>query len=93
MRPWPEISPRFAPQPWKTFSMPVHLKSPVAAALPRTYVRCTADKGPGEFNALTFARSWSRVQEGGWQLFELDGPHDAVSSEEGAALLLKLLAR
>ena len=31
-RPWPAITPRFTPQPWKTFSVPLHLHSAAAAA-------------------------------------------------------------
>lgn len=86
-RPWPPATPHFVPQPWKTFSRPLAVRNPAAAALPRTYVRCTADKGQGDD---AFERSWARAQEGGWRLRELDGGHDAVKAEAGAALLLEL---
>ena len=89
-RPWPAPTPRFVPQPWKTFSQPLAVGNPAAAALPRTYVRCTADKAPGEGSGDAFAKSWARAQEGGWRLRELDTGHNGVTTEAGGALLLEL---
>lgn len=83
---------RCSSQPWKTFSQSPRLSNPAAALLPRNYVRCTADKGPGDFMGGAFALSWQRAQERGWHCAELAGDHTAVGTEEAAALLLHLLA-
>jgi pimeloyl-ACP methyl ester carboxylesterase len=86
--PWPPITPRYSPQPWQTFSQPLTIGDP--AALPRTYVRCTADKVPGEFEALALDRSWERAKAGGWRLRELAVPHNAILQEAGAVVLMDL---
>lgn len=91
-RPWPPSTPHFSPQPWLTFSQPLRGDDPAAAALPRTYVRCTADKQPDGFMALSLDGSFARAQAAGWRVRELDGDHGAVGEEVGAALLLDLLS-
>ncbi len=89
-RPWPPATPRFAPQPWRTFAQPLAVRDAAAAALPRTYVRCTADKEPGSFMADAFATSWARAREGGWRVRALDAGHDGVETAAGAVLLPEL---
>ena len=88
--PWPPPTPRYSPQPWKTFSQPLAVTNPLAAALPRTYVRCLLDKAPGGFEALALNPSWERAKAGGWRLRELAAPHNGILQEAGAAVLLEL---
>lgn len=88
--PWPALTPRYSPQPWRTLVQPLALTNPVAAQLPRTYVRCTADKAPGSFDALSLDRSWQRARAGGWRLREIDAPHNGVREAPGAEALLEL---
>jgi len=91
--PWPALAPRSSPQPWQTFVQPLAVTNPSAARVPRTYVRCTADKVPGAFDALTLDISWERAKGGGWRLREIDAPHNAVREEPGAEVLLELFAQ
>jgi len=88
--PWPALTPRYSPQPWQTFSQPLAISNPAAAALPRTYVRCTVGKAPGEFDALALNLSWERAKAGGWRLREVASSHAAMLEEPGAAVLLAL---
>ena len=39
------ISRRTSPQPFASFTQPVQLSDPLAAAIPRTYIRCTENRG------------------------------------------------
>ncbi len=91
-RPWPPSTPHFSPQSWLTFSQPLRGTNPAAVALPRTYVRCTADKQPNEFMALALDGSFARAQAEGWPVRVLEGDHGAPTEEAGAALLLDLLS-
>jgi pimeloyl-ACP methyl ester carboxylesterase len=88
--PWPALTPRSSPQPWRTFVQPLAVANPAAAQLPRTYVRCTADKAPGAFDALALDMSWERAKAGGWRTCELDTTHNGVREEPGAEALLDL---
>jgi pimeloyl-ACP methyl ester carboxylesterase len=88
--PWPALTPRYSPQPWRTFVQPLAVANPAAAQLPRTYVRCTADKAPGGFDALALDMSWERAKAGGWRICELDTTHNGVREEPGAEALLDL---
>ena len=90
-RPWPPLNPRFTPHPWKTFTQPLALNNAAAGSLPRTYVRCTADKAPGEFLAGSFDESFRRARAAGWRIREVDGFHyEGIAGELGAATLLEL---
>jgi len=90
-RPWPPLNPHFTPHPWKTFSQPLALNNAAAGLLPRTYVRCTADKTPGEFMAGSFDESFRRARTAGWRIREVDGFHyEGIAGELGAATLLEL---
>lgn len=88
--PWPALTPRYSPQPWQTFAQPLAVTNPAAAMLPRTYVRCTADKAPNAFDALALNPSWELAQAGGWRVREIDATHNGVREEPGAAVLLEL---
>jgi pimeloyl-ACP methyl ester carboxylesterase len=88
--PWPALTPRYSPQPWQTIVQPLAVTNPAAARLPRTYVRCTADKAPGGFDALSLDISWQRARAGGWRLREIDAPHNGVREAPGVEVLLDL---
>ena len=90
-RPWPNpIPPRLAPHPWKTFTQPLKVLSEAAAMPPRTYVRCTSDKGSGEFMGQSFALSYMRAQAAGWRILEVEGDHNSPKTEQSADWLLQL---
>ena len=83
---------RNTPQPWKCTTDRISLTNQAATAdIPRTYVRFTADKVPGNRYLPVFAESWKRAQEGGWRLRELDTIHQ-ISPDPApkAAVLLEL---
>jgi len=90
--PWPWLppTPRITPHPWRTFTQPLRVTNPAAARLPRTYVRCTADKVPGTYMAGCLAQSWERGQASGWRTRELEMLHEDVLGEPGARMLLEL---
>jgi pimeloyl-ACP methyl ester carboxylesterase len=88
--PWPALTPRYSPQPWRTFAQPLTISNLAAKALPRTYVRCTLDKALGDFDALALNLSWERAQATGWRLREVALSHPALLDEPGAAVLLDL---
>jgi pimeloyl-ACP methyl ester carboxylesterase len=82
------LAARLTPQPLQTFEQPVRLTDAAAAALPRTYVHCTA--GPV---APSFAPFAARARaEPGWRYRELATGHDAMltAPEALAGLLLEL---
>jgi len=67
------------PHPYKTWSQPIRLSDPdIVSRFPRTYIRCTADKGPGSYFARAMAESWARVQAGGWRVVEIDTVHQIM---------------
>lgn len=90
-RPRPAPSPRDTPQPWKTFTQKLPVTNPAAVAIPRLYVRATADKQPGLFMTQSFVKSYARVQAEGWPIREVDAGHREMSeSEETIAILAGL---
>ena len=68
-------SPRRTRHPWKTWADPVQVGNPAALTIPRTYIRCTADKGPGMPFAGILDVSYERAKAGGWRIRELDTVH------------------
>lgn len=79
------------PHPWKTWTDPLTTRNPVALALPRTYVRFTADKQDGEYYEVMFRKSWARVHYGRWRIVEIDAPHQILPDPASrAAVLLDL---
>lgn len=82
------LAAKLTPQPPRTFEQPVTLANAAAAALPRTYVHCTA--GP---LAPSFAPFAARAQaEPGWRYRDFATGHDAMltAPRELAELLLEL---
>ena len=79
---------RLGPQPFKTMTEPVRRINPAAAALPRTYVRCTQYASPA-FDR--FAES-ARQPGSRWRCRELATSHDAMVTmpRELADLLLEV---
>ena len=62
---------KFTAQPLKTMQQPIRCANPAAAALPRTYVNCTATR--------YFAHFAERARAApGWGYRELDAVHDAM---------------
>jgi hypothetical protein len=74
--------------PWKCFAQPLPAGLPAATTIPRTYVRFTADKGPGEFMAICFARSVERARAGGWRMRDVDIDHSVRTNAEAVAGVL-----
>lgn len=68
---------------------PVEVKNAYAAALPRTYIRCT--QSTGEFFA-PIIRSAERARAAGWRYRELNTGHDPalMPRRELVDLLLEL---
>lgn len=80
---------RLSPHPFATLTEPVQVRNPAAAALPRTYVRCTLTPNP-QFDPFAAA---ARQAGSGWQYRELAAGHLAMvtAPNELAALLLELV--
>jgi pimeloyl-ACP methyl ester carboxylesterase len=70
----PGAGPRLTPQPPKTLLDPVAAATPGGAALPRTYISCTA-KAPGLIAALTAAGA-AVARAAGWHYRELPTVHE-----------------
>ena len=86
------LTPRHTPHPWRTFTQPLTVTNPAAAAIPRSYLRHTADKAPDEFMGMCFASSYARTKSAAWTLRELDIDHGVrANAEPVAAALLELL--
>jgi pimeloyl-ACP methyl ester carboxylesterase len=88
-RPW--LLARLVPQPLATYTQPIRLRNPAAAAVPRTFVSFTEGKdaaGDVFANTVTQLRSAS-----GWQYRELAHNHLAPinAPQATAELLLSLL--
>lgn len=66
--------PRFTDHPFKTFTQPIDVKSPAAAALPHTYIFCTEKAEMGAVGQ-GIVRSAARAQAKGWQYYELNTGH------------------
>jgi pimeloyl-ACP methyl ester carboxylesterase len=67
-------TPRMTDQPLKTGEQAVEIKSPIAAALPRTYIACTQKSPTWSFTPIldqTAARAWAE----GWHYRELPTGH------------------
>ncbi len=79
---------RLGPHPYATLTEPVQRANPAAAALPRTYVRCTRLPHP-HFDHFAAA---ARQTGSGWRYRELASGHDAMVTvpQDLAALLLEL---
>jgi len=82
---------RRSPHPVACFTQPLAVKGAAAAALPRTYIYCAADKQPGGFYAgLTI--SAERARAAGWRFIEVDATHSILRThpQEVAKVLLAL---
>lgn len=66
---------RLCPQPFKTFTEPVRATNPAAAALARTFIRCTGD--PPDPTFARVAEEASRPNSG-WRYREVATAHDAM---------------
>ena len=66
--------PRLTDHPFATFTQRVELTNPAAAALPRTYIRCTATTLT--LHARETARAAIHAQATGWRYRELATGHD-----------------
>jgi hypothetical protein len=81
------------PHPFASWTQPVRLSNPAAAAIPRVYVRYTADKGPGQHMGLAMDRSWQRVRGAGWPTYEVNTIHQITPDPlPKAANLVEILA-
>ena len=82
--------PRLTDHPFKTFTQPVEIRNPRAAAIPRTYIRCAG--GPQTWHARLTAEAAARARAEGWQCWELPTGHDPErdAPEAVAALLIRL---
>jgi len=82
--------PRLTDHPFKTFTQPVEVKNPVAAAIPRTYIRCTG--GPDTPSSRLTAEAAARARAEGWRCWELPTGHDPErdAPEAVVELLLRL---
>jgi len=80
---------RFGEQPLKAYEQPVHLNNPQAAALPRTYIHCTA-KPVRDFFAPYAQQA---ADDPAWRLRTLPGDHMAMVTmpDALAAVLLELI--
>ena len=80
------VNRRQTPQPFSVYQQPLHFDATRVAALPRTFIDCTAPALP------TIAASRVRVRsEPGWQVLEMKTGHDPMVSEPQA--LADLLLR
>jgi pimeloyl-ACP methyl ester carboxylesterase len=88
----PGAGPRLTPQPLKTLLDPVAAANPLGAALPRTYLYCTA-KAPGLTAAATAAAA-AVAKAAGWRYRELPTDHEPEQHlpEALAELLLEAAA-
>ncbi len=84
-------NPRATDQPYGTFTQPIAVRNPAAAALPRTYVLCTERPAGWPFGPV-LAHCAARAQEQGWRYHELATGHALwrTAPREVADLLLAL---
>jgi pimeloyl-ACP methyl ester carboxylesterase len=68
------LTAKMTPQPLKTFTQPLALTNPVADAIPRTFIHCSA--GPMTASFVPFA-AHARITPD-WQYHELAVGHDAM---------------
>jgi pimeloyl-ACP methyl ester carboxylesterase len=87
-----DVSTHNTPQPFKTWTQPLTLNTTVVHQLPCAYVRCTADKQPGQLFALSMEISWQRARDAKWLTREVDTVHQ-ISQDPSpkASVLLDLL--
>jgi pimeloyl-ACP methyl ester carboxylesterase len=86
-----DVSTKNTEHPWKSWAEPLKMGNPAAVSIPRTYLRCTADKGPGQAFAGIMELSLSRAKEGGWRIKEMNTVHQISPNPEiVAATLLEL---
>jgi pimeloyl-ACP methyl ester carboxylesterase len=80
------------PHPFKTWTQPLALKTNVVSELPCAYVRCTADKQPGQFFTLALELSWQRAREANWPIRQVDTVHQMSKDPlpKGSVLLTLL---
>lgn len=83
------VKPRLTPQPLKMMHTRLALADPGAAALPRTYIRCT--RGPLPF----FPAQWERARAAGMKILDLDAMHGAPAThpKQIAEMLLQFTPR
>lgn len=83
--------PEGRPQPLKTFTQPLVLRNPHAAALPRTYIYCSQSPPEWRFRPVIAACA-ARAQTAGWAYQELPTSHAVYATMPGelTALLLAL---
>jgi hypothetical protein len=82
LRPW--VGERLTPHPLRVFDDPVHLVSPAAAALPRSFIQTTQSD---LYNGLM-----ARAREAGWYCREIGGGHYPMFTQpEAVASALKEL--
>ena len=83
------ITPRRRPQPVKTFTQPLQLRSPQPPKFPRSYIYCTR-KTPDD----VFAQFSKRFKsDPAWRYFEIDASHSPnVTAPEALAKLLTQIA-
>jgi pimeloyl-ACP methyl ester carboxylesterase len=88
---WAWVQSKVVPQPFRATAEPIALTG-AGAALPGTYIACTADKPPGSPRAGLFAPHVARARARGYRYRELATGHDAMvtAPQAIAALLLEL---
>lgn len=80
------------PHPFGSWTQPIRLGNPAANAIPKVYVRFTADKQEGTHFFLAMEKSWQRVRSAGWPTREVDTIHQIVPDPDPKArVLLDLL--
>jgi pimeloyl-ACP methyl ester carboxylesterase len=82
------LAPLTGPQPLQTFTQPVRLSNPAAAAIPHTFIRCSESPG--------FKSQGDRAQAtSGWGYYELPATHFAMltAPQKLAELLIDVAAK
>src|SRR5262249_17338673 len=89
---------RATPQPLQTWLQPLAVRHPAAAAIPRTYIRCTDRQWPSDafMDPLkaVLERCAAAARDSGWGYHDLPTTHDGamVSAPRALADLLLALA-
>ena len=87
--PFPGATERHAPAPWKPVEEPLAVRDPAAAALPRTYIHCTAKPNPDAPVYAHFRAVAARARARGQRLRELPTGHlPTLSAPQALADLL-----
>ena len=85
---------RFTPQPLQTFLQPLAVRNPAAAAIPRTYIRCTDRQWPNDaFRdgvATMLERCATAASDAGWGYHDLPTNHAPMLSAPRALVDLLL---